>query len=263
MRFGIKIMLAFAFSFLLAENAKALCMAEYVAVYPREGSITRNPVFLLEFEAGEFKLTDKLDELEFFLITNKKRKIKVDVMRKVNGTGPDVQFLLQAKNLLKLNDSVRLQVQFRKNNSPITDSLFQIFQRQVNRKQWKVALKTDQEPVVWTSEITYDKPDFKANSVGMFGVKFSFQVQDSNPVYYEYIPGKVFQAQLFEVEIDGKVFYAVGGGFKNQFSVYRSECGGNFYLKSDKQYEAKITALDFSGNRSKETKLVAFNPFMP
>src|SRR5690606_7069035 len=249
------------FSFLLAENAKALCMAEYVAVYPREGSITRNPVFLLEFEAAEFKLTDKLDELEFFLVTNKQRKIKVDVLRKVNGTGPDVQLLLQAKSLLKLNDSVRLQVKFRKNNYPIKDSLFQTFQDKVNRKQWHVALKTDQEPVTWKEEISWQEPDFRENSVGNFGVRFSFQVQDSNPVYYDYTPGNRFLEQLFEIEMDGKIFYAIGGGRKNQFSIYRSDCGGNFYLKSDKQYEAKVTALDFSGNRSKETRQVAFNTF--
>ncbi|MFC5272152.1 hypothetical protein [Adhaeribacter terreus] len=262
MHFGIKMILAFAFSFLLAENANALCAAEYVGIYPREGSITRNPVFLLEFEAAEFKLTNKLDELEFYLLTNKQRKIKVTILRKVNGIGPDTQFLLQAKEQLKLNDSVQLQVQFRKNNAPITDSLFQTYQHKVGRRKWHVTLAADYEPVAWKEELTWQEPDFRVNSVGNFGVKFSFQVEDSNPVYYDYTPGNRFLEQLFEVEMDGKIFYAIGGGRRNQFSIYRSDCGGNFYLNRNKNYEANITALDFSGNRSKEVKRVAFNTFM-
>ena len=263
MRFFIKFAFWFMAGLFSAQNLHACCMAEYVAIYPREGAITRNPVFLLEFEAAEFKLENKLDELEFYLETIKKRKIKVDVLRKVSGTGPSTQLLLKANDLLKVNDSVRLQVRFKKGKAALSDEQFKVYQEQVNRKQWYITIADDQEPVAWASEITWQKPDFRANSVDMFEVKFTYQLTDSNPVYYEFLPGKIFPEQLFEVEVDGKVFYAIGGGPKINFSIYRSDCGGNFYVHSNKNYEAKITALDFSGNRSIETRQVAFNTFRP
>ena len=257
----MKVISAFLFCIWVGFQAKALCMEEYVGVHPREGSITRNPVFLLEFKAAEFKLANKLDELEFYLETDKKREIKVELLRKVVGVGPSTQLLLKPNSLLKLNDSVRLQVRLKKNDSGITDLQFSIFREKVNRRQWYVALATDNEPVTWQREITWNMPDFGANSLDAFKVRFNFQVNDSNPVYYEYTPGNTFQEQLFEVEVDNQIFYAVGGGFKMLFEIYRSACGGNFYLQYNKNYKARITALDFSGNRSLETQTLAFNTF--
>ena len=254
--------MAFVFSLFLIEQLKASCMAEYLAVYPKEGSITRNPVFLLEFDESEFKLSNKWNNLEFYLVTDKKSEITVELVLKVSGVGPSTQLLLKPAKLLDLNDSLQLQVRFKKGSPAPSDEVFRVFQGKVDNKQWYVTLPSDLEPVAWKSDPTWKEPDFRANSVGNFGVKISFQVEDSNPVYYEYAPGKSAALNLFEVEIDGKIFYAVGGSWKNQFSIYRSDCGGNFYLNRNKNYEANITALDFSGNRSKEVKRVAFNTFM-
>lgn len=262
MRTGIKIVLAFVFSLLFEFQAKASCAAEHVGISPREGSITRNPVFLLDFDEREFNLSNKWSNLEFYLLTNKKCEIKVELVRKVSGVGPGTQLLLKPAKMLNLSDSVRLQVRFKKGRPAPSDEAFRVFQGKVDNKQWQVTLPSDLEPVAWRSEPTWQEPDFRTNSLNAFSVRFNFQVEDSNPVYYEFFPGKTVALNLFEIEIDGHVFYAVGGGPKNQFSIYRSDCGGNFYLKSDKQYEANITALDFSGNRSKELKRVAFNTFM-
>src|SRR5688572_11662762 len=114
MRFNIKLIFCFIVGFFTAQNLYACCAAEHVAIHPREGAITQNPVFLLEFNEGEFKLGNKWEDLEFFLVANKKRKVKVNVLRKVSGVGPSTQLLLKTNTLLKLNDSVRLQVGLKK-----------------------------------------------------------------------------------------------------------------------------------------------------
>ncbi|MBK0403443.1 hypothetical protein I5M27_10635 [Adhaeribacter sp. BT258] len=246
---------------LVGFELQASCMAEWMAIYPSTNSVTQNPVFLLEYDESEYKLATKWDELEFTLLVNNKHKVGVKVLQKVTGVGANSQLLLQPEKLLTLNDSVQLEVDFKKKNTGILNQTFLTFRDRIKWRKWKVAQPEDLKPVSWVGNLSWEYPEERISSISTRGVNFLYQLHDDNPVHYEYVPGKTTALNLFEIEINGRKFYSLGGGPKSKFSIYDSICGGNFYLQHNKQYEARITALDFSGNRSQETKLVAFNTF--
>lgn len=263
MRIAVKILLIFLlFNLVPVAQVMACCGADYVTVYPREGGITRNPVFLIQYNEPDFKLSGKINELEFYLLVNSKCKVPVNILQKVSGLGKTSQLLLKATGELHLGDSVQLQVIPKLVHPVAMGAAFMLFQRKIDNK-WQVTYEIDREPVSWLGAPSWKyAPSWPGGSVFSHSVDLTYQISDSNPVSYEYMPGKQTLQQLFEVEIDGRKFFSIGG-YRDSFSIYHGDCGGNFQLNLNQTYEASITALDFSGNRSAETRKVSLNTHPP
>lgn len=162
MRYRIIMILFVLLNLLAVQDLAACCMGDYVGVYPRGSKIMQNPVFLVDYKEADFKLANKLDKLEFYLLVNNKREVPVAIEKKVIGTGSLSQLLLKPNGLLELNDSVQLQLRF-KHTKPqsvgeefmLIDKQLELFQGIINNHKWLVGLAQDMERPKWFGNLTW------------------------------------------------------------------------------------------------------------
>lgn len=257
MRFTIKLALCFIVGFFTAQNLSACCAGEYVGVYPREGSIAQNSIFLIEYAEHDFKLAAILPELEFYLQLDNGEEIQANLAEKLTSIGTISQLLLKPGQTMQIRDSVRIQVRWKNIGPQLENVMLNRFKERLNSLTWNVAFAADLQAPVWTGELEWKYTTYNA-SVSGHGIQFIYKIADNYQENFVFKPGTTDFLQLFEVEVEGKKVYCVGEYWR---SIYLSSgtCGSNFPLMANMHYQASITPLDFSGNRAAETKTINVN----
>lgn len=233
----------------------ACCVGNWVSVEPYSHRIASNPVFLISFSERSFQFQnqDRLENFEFYAVNKKGSKVKLTI-EKIYFSGTQGQLLLKAEENLTTGDSISLAVEILNQVEKDSD-LVRNFIAQIEHKRWTVSSMVDKQSPRFTSEpITTRVKDYRGSSVGGYDFIFKIPVSDNslaalNDTLYQ----TKYTAVFFEISFNNQTFIT---------SVYNSEgglssnmCGSNSNYRADTPYEAIISLIDYSGNRSEPKKI--------
>ncbi|MFZ4798054.1 MAG: hypothetical protein ACOYMA_11200 [Bacteroidia bacterium] len=242
-------------TFLSSQTIKACCIGEYVQVFPRSSYVSSNSSFLINFSEGDFNLKNNISDLVFTAITTKGKRYKLTVLE-TNFSGTTGQVFLKVKSKLNIGDTISIEV-----NSIISDTLTgktKDFSRNLSYRKWVVQYKMDKELPTWTDDsISYTTHDSRNSSAPGYGVIFKVKIKD-NLIYdsKNKASPKSTLPIFYSVTLDEQKFICAAEN--NDPSISYSICGSNFNFEVDKTYTAIFTAIDASGNYSKNTKTILF-----
>ncbi len=246
-----KIILVIFFIFSLQELF-ACCAGGEISIAPKSNEISQNPVILIDFMERDYQVYDKLKKAKLSLIDEQGKEITVKVLERNKGFHTYAQILLKPKKKLKKGSKVSLRI----TKMETENKLQKRFVQKIQSKKWKVNFEKDKIPPRFNEDIPIDYVNGFNSSAPGHGIQGIARFWDNNEYKYNMDKKNIHQIIIEAISEEGKRYLLITTG--NKFGIYQGICGANFGLKQDTEYSFKIRLIDFSGNKSKETKEIKF-----
>lgn len=230
----------------------ACCAGEMISIAPRNNEISQNPIILIDFMERDYKIYDKLEEARFYLIDDKGKKIDLEILERNEGFHTWAQILLRPKKKLKKGRNVSLRI----TEMQVEGEQQRKFVQRVQSKKWKVKFKKDDTAPKFNEEVAYEYINHFNWSASGHGILGTAKFWDNNEYKYEINRRIENQIIIEATSEEGERYLLTTNG--NSFWIYQGICGATFGLKQDAEYSFKLRLIDFSGNKSLETKEVKF-----
>jgi len=244
---------------LLIANDKifACCAGDFIGIYPRNSSITRNSAFLLEFNERDFPINNKISEIEFVAINSKGKEYILTIIQN-NFSGTMRQFFLKSNSKFRHGDTLYITTKYRTKNN--VDINIEKFSRGISYKKWVVEYKEDTKKPFWlTDTINYTTNDHRNSSVHGYSVSFNLPLSDNSKTERKYERKNKYELPFYyEVISENQKF--ICSAENGSPLIYSSICGTNFNFTIGKKQNARFIGIDNSGNFSEEDKKFTFLP---
>ncbi len=254
----------------------ACCAGEQLRVFPSSDHIAQNPIFLVEFSGIKPNLKKYK---RIYLKDQKGKQINLEIIegygnseRITNRQQYDYQdrfVLLKPEKKLARNAVVSMVVE----TGMEIDARMKIEIERLQKKSWKVKFKSDKRDPILGPEITAKYHGHFNSSASGHSIRLNMQAMDN----YTYVPS--FPANFTEErklkyprkpemlielkdEAGNKYIYPLSDG---SFSLSNGACYRNFKLPNRikegeiMRYRFEARLMDFSGNISKDTRLIKIN----
>ncbi len=245
--------LIISFLFLSFYQLQASCCGSGgISILPSGGEISQNSIFVIGFQERDFPFTKDLLGANIYLKSETGRRVKLNVIDMVKGPRSGVTLVLKAKRKLKRGKTVSIEmVGFDDKGSG--------FKARIGKKKWTVSYKKDRlaPKFVGVPKATFDSPVIETeegriisyNSAGSVVLRGQLEFVDGEKVK----PNQVLLELTVQDGSGTRFFATVSNG---KFAIQSSICGGNFDVEYQKDYTFKVRLMDFSGNKSKDYKLL-------
>lgn len=245
-------LISFTILFLSTQIVFACCASEMITISPKGNEIPQNPIILIDFTENDYKIYEKLDEARFYLIDEKGYEINVEVLERNEGFYIWAQVLLKPKKELEVGRKVSLRIA----DVRVQGEAQKKFVQTIQSKRWEVKYEVDTTAPMFTDDMTIQYVNLFNSSAPGHGINITTKYWDNNEYKYE-INKRIKRQIIIEViNEEGKRYLLTTNG--NQFGIFHGICGAVFELKQDTSCSFKMRLLDFSGNKSDESKEVKF-----
>ena len=194
-------------------------------------------------------MTEVLLDANIYLASETGRRVKLKMIDMVIGPVTGVTLVLRPKRKLKMGKTVSIEIE----GLPDEGRGFKV---QIEQRKWTVSLKKDRHAPIFVGEpiATFKSP---VTSEGYITISSAGSVVIKGKIDYADNDKSKQNQVLLELTVQdgsGVRFFAIVSN--GEFSIGSSICGGNFDVKHQKDYTFMVRLMDFSGNKSKEYKLL-------
>ena len=248
----MKFLITFSILIFFPLKSFACCTGGMISIVPKSDEISQNPIILIDFMERDYKIFETLKNADFFLVDNKGKKIKLNVIERNKGFHTWAQILLKPKKQLKLGRAISIRV----SGINAKKDLQKKFIEKVQSRKWKVKYEKDKIAPTFTSGFSIEYLNHLNWSVSGHGIKGHIDFCDNIDYYFKNQQG-IKKEIIFEVinEEGKRYLLTLYGG---SLWIYHGVCGATFSLKQDKEYTFKIRLMDLSGNMSLEINELKF-----
>jgi len=213
-------------------------------IYPMGKSLVQNPLILIDQKKSDI---DILSGFEFYLLADNGKKINIEIIQR-NQSPFYNQILLKPSKLLKKDSELSLRVtKVKMNEDFYKNETVKQFIDKVKERKWIVNIEEDNISPQYIGDIS-------ENFIYVNGAFFNCSFDDNTPV-------SIYDSRhiLMEVRGRGGYRYIIPVWRKNgNFNLYGGDGYSNCHLKPNTRYTFKFRLMDFSGNKSEETKKITF-----
>jgi len=230
------------------------CISEIVNVYPKSLAISQNPVILIEYDEQSYRVFEKLKNAKYHLVDNKGNKYILDLVESNKAFDVKAQILLKINCKLKKRKFVTIEI----SNFQIGNKLEQKIISRIQSKKWEVIISVDEKAPEFESELDYFYYSYIDSGHGD-GVRSKVSYSDNNSYFHDTNMGVKDHIIIKVTNEENKSYLIPTNG--NYFSIDDGMCYTFFELKRQKDYTFKVSLIDFSGNESKDEKIIEFSTF--
>lgn len=219
-------------------------MIDHVDVYPREGNITANNIFVISYRESFFKLRHRMAALKFELETTH-GVIALQIADTVYGDDYG-QIILRPARKIPYRSNAHLVVT---SKDPALQWMLHYFTTRTN--SYYVAFGKDKIAPYWLPDTVSLRADFQTmmSSYPGYTLYVRIPARDS-------IKGSTMQVLVYKVTIANETFYY----YSDNMTVanWSGFCDNDIALGEGRTYQAQVSLIDLSGNRCKEIRTIPF-----
>lgn len=232
----------------LVKTTFGSCAGQFVNIYPKSGQVSKNPIFLIDFSERDYLIYDKLECANFYIEYENGKTVKLTLLNKNKAVNTNAQFILTSKRKLKSGQKFSLRFKNLKTRKE--------FKELIEYRIWTVLDEKDKVKPCFLSDFkTTYYTNFDIPGGGHFiRVKGSFK--DENKI------NKGLKEQS-KTELLAEITEQNGNSYfvpirNSTFELYEGSCGTLFHISRKKINNFRVRVWDYSGNKSKEVKLLSF-----